>query len=176
MECCPSYSLIHSEHATQGEEVSYNLAPEKVVYLAHSLRVLLSDVFALYLKTKNFQWHLRGGHLRDYYLLLDDQGRQLLAMTDGIAERSRKLGGETLKSTGDIKRHQRIKDNDRERIPAELMLAELLADNQSLATWLRSAHSLCEASHDIATPSLLATWIDETEGRTWLLAETIEVE
>ncbi len=138
--------------------------------------MLLADVFALYLKTKNFHWHMRGSHFRDYHLLLDEQADDLFGMTDEIAERSRKLGGKTLRSIGEIARHQRIKDNDKEQVPAEMMLAELLADNQSVTTWLRSAHEACESLHDVATASLIENWIDQTERRTWFLAETIETE
>jgi starvation-inducible DNA-binding protein len=138
--------------------------------------LLLADVFALYLKTKNFHWHMRGPHFRDYRLLLDEQADQLFAMTDEIAERTRKLGGATLKSIGDIARNQRIRDNDKEQIPAETMLTELLADNQYLAIWLRSTHTLCEEFHDVATASLIENLIDQTERRTWFLAETIETE
>ncbi|WP_263357666.1 Dps family protein [Acidicapsa ligni] len=152
------------------------IAPDAVKRLSLELKVLLADIFALYLKTKNFHWHMRGPHFRDYHLLLDEQADQLFAMTDEIAERARKLGGPTLKSIGDITRHQRIKDCDREQVPAESMLTELLGDNQSVTTWLRSAHVLCEEFHDVATASLIENWIDQTERRTWFLAETIEAD
>jgi len=119
---------------------------------------------------------MRGAHFRDYHLLLDEHADQLFSMTDDIAERSRKLGGSTLRSIGDIARTQRLKDNDKERVPADLMLTELLADNQRLATYLRSAHQLCEVHNDVATTSLIENWIDETERRVWFLAETAEAE
>lgn len=155
---------------------SLEIKPDAVTRISLELKVLLADIFALYLKTKNFHWHMRGPHFRDYHLLLDEHADQLFAMTDEIAERSRKLGGTTLRSTGDIVRYQRIKDNDKEQVPAEMMLAELLADNQSVTTWLRSAHETCESLHDVATASLMENWIDQTERRTWFLAETIETE
>lgn len=152
------------------------ITPEAVKRLSLELKVLLADIFALYLKTKNFHWHMRGTHFRDYHLLLDEHADQLFAMTDEIAERARKLGGLTLKSIGDIARHQRIKDCEREQVPAAMMLAELLADNQSVTTWLRSAHAICDEYHDVATASLIENWIDQTERRTWFLAETIEAD
>lgn len=155
---------------------SLEIKPDAVTRISLELKVLLADVFALYLKTKNFHWHMRGSHFRDYHLLLDEQADDLFGMTDEIAERSRKLGGKTLRSIGEIARHQRIKDNDKEQVPAEMMLAELLADNQSVTTWLRSAHEACESLHDVATASLIENWIDQTERRTWFLAETIETE
>jgi starvation-inducible DNA-binding protein len=155
---------------------SLEIKPDAVTRISLELKVLLADVFALYLKTKNFHWHMRGSHFRDYHLLLDEQADQLFGMTDDIAERSRKLGGTTLRSIGEIARYQRIKDNDKEQVPAEMMLAELLADNQSVTTWLRSAHETCESLHDVATASFIENWIDETERRTWFLAETIETE
>ncbi|QHN04706.1 DNA starvation/stationary phase protection protein [Granulicella sp. WH15] len=152
------------------------ITPEAVKRLSLELKVLLADIFALYLKTKNFHWHMRGTHFRDYHLLLDEHADQLFAMTDEIAERARKLGGPTLKSIGDIARHQRIKDCEREQVPAAMMLAELLTDNQSVTTWLRSAHAICDEYHDVATASLIENWIDQTERRTWFLAETIEAD
>jgi starvation-inducible DNA-binding protein len=155
---------------------SLEISSKSISRIALELRLLLADVFALYLKTKNFHWHMRGPHFRDYRLLLDEQADQLFAMTDEIAERTRKLGGATLKSIGDIARNQRIRDNDKEQIPAETMLTELLADNQYLAIWLRSTHTLCEEFHDVATASLIENLIDQTERRTWFLAETIETE
>jgi starvation-inducible DNA-binding protein len=155
---------------------SLEITPEAVKRLSLELKVLLADIFALYLKTKSFHWHMRGTHFRDYHLLLDEHADQLFAMTDEIAERARKLGGPTLKSIGDIARHQRIKDCEREQVPAAMMLAELLADNQSVTTWLRSAHAICDEYHDVATASLIENWIDQTERRTWFLAETIEAD
>jgi starvation-inducible DNA-binding protein len=132
---------------------------------------LLADVFALYIKTKNFHWHMSGSHFRDYHLLLDEQGERLFEMTDVIAERARKIGGTTLHSIGDISHHQRLKDNDDGAVPPQNMLAELLDDNQRLTKFLRAAHELCDEHNDVATASLIENWIDETERRTWFLSE-----
>jgi len=133
---------------------------------------ILADVFALYLKTKNFHWHMSGPHFRDYHLLLDEQADQLYAMTDPIAERVRKIGGTTLRSIGHISRTQRVLDNDAEYVEPLDMLAELREDNQTLTARLREAHNVCEDHRDIATASLIEVWIDETERRTWFLFET----
>jgi starvation-inducible DNA-binding protein len=132
---------------------------------------ILADVFALYLKTKNFHWHMSGPHFRDYHLLLDEQSEQIYAMTDPIAERVRKVGGGTLRSIGQISRMQRIKDNDAEYVDPLDMLAELREDNMSLAARLREVHNVCDEHRDIATASLIEVWIDETERRTWFLFE-----
>ena len=132
---------------------------------------ILADVFALYVKTKNFHWHLSGPHFRDYHLLLDEQADQIFAMTDPIAERIRKVGGETIKSIGHIARLQRISDNDAAYVEPEDMLAELREDSKTLAARLREAHGVCEEHNDIATASLIEVWIDETERRTWFLFE-----
>jgi len=140
--------------------------------ISSSLCRLLADVFALYVKTKNFHWHMSGQHFRDYHLLLDEHSDQIVAMTDDIAERARKVGGTTIRSIRDIADHQRLKDNDEELVTPGDMLAELCADNQRLTRFLRSAHELCERHHDIATASLIETWIDQAERRTWFLAET----
>jgi starvation-inducible DNA-binding protein len=139
--------------------------------IAGAMNTILADVFALYLKTKNFHWHMSGPHFRDYHLLLDEQGDQLFAMTDPIAERIRKIGGNTIRSIGHIGRLQRLADNDAEYVEPEDMLAELREDNQSLAARLREAHGVCEEHMDIATASLIEVWIDETERRTWFLFE-----
>jgi starvation-inducible DNA-binding protein len=139
--------------------------------ISAALTALLADVFALYLKTKNFHWHMSGPHFRDYHLLLDEQSAQILAATDPIAERVRKLGGTTLRSIGHIARLQRASDNDSEDVAAQDMLAELLADNRNLVENLRSAHSVCDEYGDIASASLIETWVDEAEGRIWFLAE-----
>ncbi len=139
--------------------------------IAGAMNAILADVFALYLKTKNFHWHMSGPHFRDYHLLLDEQADQLFAMTDPIAERIRKLGGTTLRSIGHIARTQRVLDNDAEYVEPEDMLAELRDDSQTLAARLREAHSVCEDHNDIATASLVEVWIDETERRTWFLFE-----
>ena len=139
--------------------------------IAAAMNGVLADVFALYLKTKNFHWHMSGPHFRDYHLLLDDQGDQLFAMTDPIAERVRKLGGTTIRSVGHIARVQRVLDNDSEYVEPEDMIAELLDDNKTLTARLREAHSVCDEHNDVATASLIEVWIDETERRTWFLFE-----
>src|SRR6201996_553012 len=139
--------------------------------IAGALNAILADVFAIYLKTKNFHWHMSGPHFRDYHLLLDDQGDQLYAMTDPIAERVRKVGGMTLRSIGHIARLQRVSDNDAEFVDAQDMLAELREDNQSLTARMREVHDVVDDLHDIATASLLENWIDETERRAWFLFE-----
>ena len=136
-----------------------------------ALNALLADVFALYLKTKNFHWHMSGPHFRDYHLLLDEQSDQIYAMTDPIAERVRKVGGVTLRSIGHIARLQRVLDNDAEFVSPLDMLAELQEDNKQLAANLRGAHEVCEEHRDIATASLIEVWIDETERRAWFLFE-----
>ena len=136
-----------------------------------AMNAILADVFALYLKTKNFHWHLSGPHFRDYHLLLDEQAEQLFAMTDPIAERVRKLGGLTIKSIGHISRLQRVLDNDADYVDAPDMIAELADDNKTLAARLREAHNVCEEHRDVATTSLIEVWIDETERRTWFLSE-----
>jgi starvation-inducible DNA-binding protein len=137
-----------------------------------ALRALLADVFALYLKTKNFHWHVSGRHFRDYHLLLDEQAAQILATTDAIAERVRKIGGTTLRSIGQIAREQRILDNDADYVDPQDMLAELRGDNQQLTREMRRVHELCDEHGDVATASLLENWIDETERRIWFLYET----
>lgn len=135
------------------------------------LNALLADVFALYLKTKNFHWHMSGPHFRDYHLLLDEHGDQIFAMTDDMAERVRKIGGITLHSIGNIARLQRIEDNDADYVTPLDMLAELRDDNKQLAAAMREVHDLCDEHGDVATASLLENWIDETERRTWFLFE-----
>ena len=136
-----------------------------------AMNAILADVFAIYLKTKNFHWHMSGPHFRDYHLLLDEQADQLYAMTDPIAERIRKLGGSTLRSIGHISRTQRVLDNDAEYVEPLDMLAELREDNKTLVASLRAAHDVCEEHRDIATTSLIEVWIDESERRTWFLFE-----
>src|SRR5438552_15853079 len=136
-----------------------------------TMNAILADVFALYVKTKNFHWHMSGPHFRDYHLLLDEQGDQLFAMTDPIAERVRKLGGITIRSIGQIARTQRIQDNDAEYVEPADMLAELGDDNRTLASRLRQAHNVCEEHGDVATASLIEIWLDETERRSWFLFE-----
>ena len=148
-----------------------DLQPAATKDITGSMNAVLADVFALYLKTKNFHWHMSGPHFRDYHLLLDEQSDQLFAMTDPIAERIRKVGGRTLRSIGHISRTQRVLDNDAEYVESQDMLAELREDNQTLAASLRSAHDLCNEHRDIASASLIEVWIDETERRTWFLFE-----
>ena len=139
--------------------------------ISGAMNAILADVFALYLKTKNFHWHLSGPHFRDYHLLFDEQADQIFAMTDAIAERVRKVGGSTVRSIGHIARMQRIRDNDAEYVEPSDMLAELREDNKVLTGRLREAHNVCEEHRDIATTSLIEVWIDETERRTWFLFE-----
>jgi starvation-inducible DNA-binding protein len=159
--------------ATAPSPRTSGLSPTGVQEISNALRPLLADVFALYVKTKNFHWHIAGPHFRDYHLLLDEQASQVFAMSDDIAERARKIGGTTLHSISDISRHQRLKDNSEESVAAEAMLEELRADNQRLTEYLRSAHGICDKHGDVATASLIENWIDETERRTWFLSETL---
>lgn len=162
----PKHSRVNPALSTPTD-----LSPEGVAAVAGQLRTLLADVFALYVKTKNFHWHMNGPHFRDYHLLLDEQSEQIFAMTDDIAERARKIGATTLHSIADITRHQRLEDNDAEFVSAGEMLAELCADNQQLTKFLRGAHAVCDEHNDVATASLIENWIDETERRTWFLFE-----
>jgi starvation-inducible DNA-binding protein len=143
-----------------------DLKPNAVRDIAGALNILLADMFALYLKTKNFHWHVSGPHFRDYHLLLDEQADQIFATTDDIAERVRKIGGTTLHSIGQISRLQRVEDNDADFVTPQDMLAELRDDNKQLAANLRETHGLCDEEEDVATASLLETWIDEAERRT----------
>ncbi len=140
--------------------------------IAAALGGLLADVFALYLKTKNFHWHMSGPHFRDFHLLLDEQASAIFAMTDPIAERARKIGGTTIRSIGHIARQQRLLDNDAEYVDPEGMLAELRDDNKQLTSIMREVHNVCDEYGDVATASLLENWIDETERRIWFLFET----
>src|SRR4051812_12194091 len=153
--------------------ISTDLSGDAVVEISGELRILLADVFALYVKTKNFHWHMSGPHFRDYHLLLDEHGTQIFAMTDDIAERARKIGGTTIRSVSDVSKHQRLKDNNAERVAPADMLAELWADHQELTRNLRSAHELCAKHNDVATASLIENWIDETERRRWFLSEIV---
>ena len=139
--------------------------------IAGAMNAILADVFALYIKTKNFHWHMSGPHFRDYHLLLDEHADQLFAMTDPIAERIRKIGGLTIRSIGHISRIQRVLDNDAEYVQPADMIAELAEDNKTLAARLREVHNVCDDHRDIATASLIEVWIDETERRTWFLSE-----
>ena len=151
--------------------VPTDLTRSAVKDIAGAMNAILADVFALYLKTKNFHWHMSGPHFRDYHLLLDEHSDQLYAMTDPIAERIRKLGGLTIKSIGHISRIQRVLDNDADYVDPADMIAELAEDNQTLAARLREAHNVCDEHRDVATASLIEVWIDETERRTWFLSE-----
>jgi starvation-inducible DNA-binding protein len=151
-----------------------DLNAEGVSEISSSLRELLADVFALYVKTKNFHWHMSGPHFRDYHLLLDEHGEQIFAMTDDIAERARKIGGTTLRSISDISEHQRLHDNNAEFVGPKEMLTELVEDNQQLTKFLRSTHDICDRHNDVATASLIENWIDETERRTWFLFEAAQ--
>lgn len=169
------------EAATQAKEkhhatnaVPTDLSREGVADISAALRQLLADTFALYLKTKNFHWHMTGQHFRDYHLLLDEHSDQIFAMTDDIAERARKIGGTTLRSISDISKHQRLKDNNEETVSPKDMFAELTADNQALTRYFRSAHETCDKYNDVATTSLIEVWIDQTERRTWFLSEIVQ--
>jgi len=148
-----------------------DLSAAAVKDISGTMNAILADVFALYVKTKNFHWHMSGPHFRDYHLLLDEHADQLFAMTDPIAERVRKLGGFTLHSIGEISRNQRVLDNDAEYVEPLDMLAELAGDNKDLTARLREAHNVCEEHRDVATTSLIEVWIDETERRAWFLFE-----
>lgn len=150
-----------------------DLSHDAVEEISNELRQLLADVFALYMKTKNFHWHMSGRHFRDYHLLLDEHATQIFAMTDDLAERARKIGGTTLHSISDISEHQRLKDNNEDFVAPSEMLTELSGDNQELTRSLRSAHEVCERHNDVATTSMIEVWIDQTERRTWFLSETV---
>jgi starvation-inducible DNA-binding protein len=158
---------------TETLETPTDLNHSGVEAITGAMRELLADVFVLYMKTKNFHWHMSGPHFRDYHLLLDEHAEQIFAITDDIAERTRKIGGTTLHSIGDIARHQRLKDNDQEFVTPKDMLAELSADNQALTRSLRAKHKICEQHNDVATTSLIETWIDQAERRVWFLSESI---
>jgi len=148
-----------------------DLEEEATKNVAAALNGILADVFALYLKTKNFHWHMSGPHFRDYHLLLDQQAEQIFAMTDDVAERVRKIGRRTLRSIGEISRNQRVLDNDAEYVDPADMLAELRDDNQELTKRMRAAHTVCDEAEDVASASLLENWIDQAERRTWFLFE-----
>ena len=152
-------------------ETPTDLGSQATKDISAALNLLLADFFALYLKTKNFHWHVSGPHFRDYHLLLDEQADQLYATTDPIAERVRKLGGTTLRSVGQISRLQRVADNDADYVTPSDMLAELREDNQQLAARMRQAHHVCDEHGDVATASLIEVWIDEAERRVWFLYE-----
>ena len=149
-----------------------DLKGEATKDIAGAMNAILADVFALYLKTKSFHWHISGRHFRDDHLLLDEHATQIFSMVDDIAERIRKIGGTALRSIGDIARNQRLKDNDDERLLATDMLRHLLDDNRQLTRFLRLAHEVCDRHRDVATASLIENWIDESERRAWFLSET----
>ncbi|HTV47039.1 MAG TPA: DNA starvation/stationary phase protection protein [Phycisphaerae bacterium] len=150
-----------------------DLTEKAVKEITRELRPLLADVFALYLKTKNFHWHMSGLHFRDYHLLLDEHAEQIYGMTDDIAERARKIGGTTLHSIGDISRHQRLKDQDKDGLSARDMLSELHSDNKDLVHYLIQAHELCDKYYDVATTSMIEVWIDQTQRRVWFLNQIV---
>ena len=141
--------------------------------IGEELRHMLADTFALYLKTKNFHWHMSGPHFRDYHLLLDEQADQIFAITDDIAERARKIGETTLHSISEISKYQRLKDNNAPFVAPKLMLSELHQDNLSLVEYMRETHKITDDANDVATTSLIENWIDEAERRAWFLFETI---
>jgi len=145
---------------------------QAVLEIAAALNSLLADLFAIYLKAKNFHWHMSGPHFRDYHLLLDDHGEQIFAMTDAVAERVRKIGGTTIRSIGQISRLQRIADNDAEYVTAVDMLSELREDERALVRSMRAVHALCDDAGDVATASLLENWIDQSQRRIWFLFES----
>lgn len=161
------------ERESRSSELRTDLARDAVVEISGALRLLLADVFGLYVKTKNFHWHMTGRSFRDLHLLLDKHSDQIFAMTDDIAERALKIGGSTIRSISDISRHQRLKDNNEEGLTPKSMLLELRADNLQLTKFLRSTHEICERHNDVATASLIENWIDETESRTWFLSEIV---
>ena len=154
-------------------ELRTDLSTKAVLEISSELRQLLADVFAIFVKTKNFHWHMSWRHFRDYHLLLDQHSEQIFATTDDIAERARKLGGSTLRLISDISKHQRLKDNNEDVVTPKEMLIELCADNRHLTRYLRAAHQVCDRHNDVATASLIETWIDETERRAWFLAEIV---
>ena len=163
--------LVHRRDAPL--ETRTDLMRSATKDIAGAMNAILADVFALYLKTKNFHWHMSGVHFRDYHLLLDEHAEQIFAMSDDVAERARKIGGNTLRSIGDIAKYQRLKDEDRESLSPEEMLVDLRTDNRELTRFLRLAHEVCEKHSDVATASLIENWIDQTERRSWFLSEIV---
>ena len=170
---CISKSMANKLQEPDVHQASSDLPSDVVAEISHVLRGLLADVYALYLKTKNFHWHMSGPQFRDYHLLLDEHAEQLFGMTDDIAERARKLGGVTLRSISDITRNQRLKDNNEGFVEPQDMMTELLNDNRQLTSFLRSAHEVCGDHNDVATTSLIEVWIDQTERRAWFLSEIV---
>jgi starvation-inducible DNA-binding protein len=163
--------MVNKPKKTAALATPSGLSPEAVRDIPPALTALLADVLALYVKTKNFHWHMSGPHFRDYHLLLDEQASQIFDIGDTIAERARKLGGTTLRSVGHIARLQRLRDNDAEFVTPRDMLAELREDNKQLAAAMRELHALCDEHGDVATASLIEVWIDEAERRVWFLFE-----
>jgi len=170
--CNVSKTSNKSDKTAPELDTPTDLPQAAVDKISKSLNTLLADAFALYLKTKNFHWHVSGRHFNDYHLMLDQQSDAIFATTDQLAERVRKLGGTTLRSTGHIVRLQRLLDNDADFVTPADMLAELREDNQRLAGYMRETHALCDEYNDVATASLLEVWIDEAERRTWFLFES----
>lgn len=160
------------QHLTRPLATPIDLCVDATKEISGALTAILADVFAIYMKTKNFHWHMSGAHFRDYHLMLDEQSAQLFAMTDDIAERARKIGGRTIRSIGEISRMQRILDNDADYVEPADMLAELCEDNKQLAAELRAAHILCDERNDFSSVSMIDNWIDETERRVWFLYES----
>lgn len=160
------------QHLTRPLATPTDLCVDATKEISGALTAILADVFAIYMKTKNFHWHMSGAHFRDYHLMLDEQSTQLFAMTDDIAERARKIGGRTIRSIGEIARMQRILDNDADYVEPADMLAELCEDNKQLAAELRAAHILCDERNDFSSVSMIDNWIDETERRVWFLYES----
>ncbi|PSV95563.1 Dps family protein [Photobacterium iliopiscarium] len=160
------------QHLTRPLATPTDLCVDATKEISGALTAILADVFAIYMKTKNFHWHMSGAHFRDYHLMLDEQSVQLFAMTDDIAERARKIGGRTIRSIGEISRMQRILDNDADYVEPADMLAELCEDNKQLAAELRAAHILCDERNDFSSVSMIDNWIDETERRVWFLYES----
>lgn len=160
------------QHLTRPLATPTDLCVDATKEISGALTAILADVFAIYMKTKNFHWHMSGAHFRDYHLMLDEQSAQLFAMTDDIAERARKIGGRTIRSIGEISRMQRILDNDADYVEPADMLAELCEDNKQLAAELRAAHILCDERNDFSSVSMIDNWIDETERRVWFLYES----
>jgi starvation-inducible DNA-binding protein len=164
-------SKTKSDKVSPDLDTPTDLSPQAVNKISEALNVLVADAFALYLKTKNFHWHVSGRHFHDYHLMLDEQSEAIFATTDQLAERVRKLGGITVRSIGQIGKLQTIKDNNEEYVPPREMLRELMEDNKHVAAAMRKAHKLCDENDDTGTASLLETFIDETERRTWFLFE-----
>jgi len=164
-------SKTSTARRTAALDTPTDLSSNSVRDIAGAMNIVLADVFALYMKTKNFHWHMSGPHFRDYHLLLDEHAAQIFAVTDDVAERVRKIGGTTLRSVGHIARLQRILDNDAEFVTPQDMLAELRDDNKQLIAKLREVHDLCDEHNDVATASMIEVWIDEAERRVWFLFE-----